>query len=713
MEKHKKDQTFTFSVRQQANKGAEDDYFIGTENSNYFATTFWYIPVAYPGNASELISVVFKLLDHGYSYSFRLLQTKSPHNDQNKSGLELVTKLRPLIEKTFSNFYGGKSEGKMESYRFDSSKPLYQSISELLEDLDVQLQIFIPIVNNKIEDIQSKNNEFTAHRYSQKEFDVMLQNLTSRRTVNKLLKENRIPSNNEKETSQEEKEDKKQQPLNQILYGPPGTGKTYNSINKAIEIINNKFYIQNENNRTAQNKFFKESLISDWDGASGQIAFITFHQNMSYEDFIEGIKPIKPKENETLRYDIEDGIFKKICKKATSNYESSLKKNKGKLPFEEAFERLKEEWENDSSIMFPLKTKGYDFTIIGFTNTSIQFEKANGGTSHTLSINTLKDQYYGKEYNFKQGVGIYYPGVLSRLYSYQKEEGTQAELLNYVLIIDEINRGNVSQIFGELITLIEQDKRLGKQEELEIILPYSKENFSVPPNLYIVGTMNTADRSVEALDTALRRRFTFHEKMPQPEILHPKKIICRFWNDPKYNTLGWQDEPFLSESNALYSLLGIDRDFENDLAGLDEGDAIDWTEEDFDLINDVEFKGIRLDILLETINKRIERLLSRDNCIGHSYFLKVRSVKDLIECFKNEIIPLLQEYFYGDYGKMCLVLGKGFVDIDPDKSSGDEKYFANADHDLIDSFLEKKVWKIDLIETEDEFLNAIDLLLNQ
>lgn len=160
---------------------------------------------------------------------------------------------------------------------------------------------------------------------------------------------------------------------------------------------------------------------------------------------------------------------------------------------------------------FPLKTKGYDYTIIGFTNTSIQFKKASGGTGHTLSINTLRDLYYGKEINFNAGVGIYYPAILEKLNSYKGDGKTPYK--NYVMIIDEINRGNVSQIFGELITLLEEDKRIDKPEMLEVELPYSKEKFSVPPNLYIIGTMNTADRSVEALDTALRRRFSF-EEMP-------------------------------------------------------------------------------------------------------------------------------------------------------------------------------------------------------
>ena len=169
--------------------------------------------------------------------------------------------------------------------------------------------------------------------------------------------------------------------------------------------------------------------------------------------------------------------------------------------------------------------------------------------------------------------------------------------LPFVLIIDEINRGNVSQIFGELITLIEPNKREGMPEALEAVLPYSKETFSVPANLHIIGTMNTADRSVEALDTALRRRFSFKEMTP------------------------------------VYTLL--------------EGVTSD---------------GLELSDLLRTINSRIEGLLDKDHVIGHSYFLRVANGETtLVEVLFNEIIPLLQEYFYGNFGRIELVLGRGFV----------------------------------------------------
>ncbi|HOI01797.1 MAG TPA: AAA family ATPase, partial [Candidatus Cloacimonas acidaminovorans] len=215
-----------------------------------------------------------------------------------------------------------------------------------------------------------------------------------------------------------------------------------------------------------------------------------------------------------------------------------------------------------------------------------------------------------------------------------------------VLIIDEINRGNVSQILGELITLIEPDKRLGNEEELEVTLPYSKEKFSVPSNLYIIGTMNTADRSVEALDTALRRRFSFEEMAPD------------------------------------YSLL--------------EGSTSE---------------GINLAELLKTINNRIEGLLDKDHVIGHSYFLRVsKGEKTLQDVFFDEIIPLLQEYFYGNFGRIELVLGRGFVASKPINQSifakpspYNDEFNDHIHYSLVNR---KKMNKID-------FRKALQVLMNE
>lgn len=484
--------------------------------------------------------------------------------------------------------------------------------------------------------------------------------------------------------------------LNQILFGPPGTGKTFNTINKALEIIG-------ENIEGKTRKDVK--ALFDQKIKEGQIVFTTFHQSMSYEDFIEGIKPLKPlTDDKFVKYDIQPGIFYTISEKAKSNFQNSKLENKGKLSFEEAFEKFKEEWEKKPDMKFPLKTEGYDFTIIGFTNTSIQFKKASGGTSHTLSIATLKELYYGKEFDFKQGVGIYSPSVLKKVQSYKKEESEEVLIKNYVIIIDEINRGNVSQIFGELITLIEEDKRIGNNEALEATLPYSKESFGVPPNLYIIGTMNTADRSVEALDAALRRRFSFEEMPPRPELLAPSLMLQRLWL--KYEKLNWSDPEWKRVENNFIELHGaeiLERKQYEDMEALVVNENAELA---FDEI--IRYQGINLEILLRTINKRIVKLLDKDHQIGHSYFISVNSISDLKFAFKNKIIPLLQEYFFGDYGKIGLVLGSSFV-----KKEEGEDIFSDFDKELASDYSDKISYSIEntMAMGDDDFKIAIMNLL--
>jgi 5-methylcytosine-specific restriction endonuclease McrBC GTP-binding regulatory subunit McrB len=561
--------------------------------------------------------------------------------------------------------------------------------------------------------------------------------------------------------------------LNTILYGPPGTGKTYNTINKAVAIANPEFdqaTCSRDELQKEYNRLYKD----------GQIEFITFHQGMSYEDFIEGIKPMEPREgDEFLKYEIKEGIFKRLCEKAAKIPEAKPEKfSISNDSFEKAgFYKISlgdtsnpdddqiYEWciangyialgwgdaidfngktENDIQQMVPEQLERFaaqsvnyfihylkpgDYVVVTFGNLQFRAIGKVTGNYEFKNVDGLSVHQFRKVDWLVKNVELPYEEVYNKQFSQQSiyrlnkreikrdffvktagEKSDDTKIKNYVLIIDEINRGNVSQIFGELITLIEVNKRAGNEEALSVQLPYSKKQFSVPNNLYIIGTMNTADRSVEALDTALRRRFVFEEMMPKPELLEPKEMICRFWNQPEYSEMGWDEEPFLSKSELLYELLGIDVEL-LDEAEMEDEDA-GWKASDLE-INDTEYTGIRLNELLETINNRIERLLTRDNCIGHSYFLKVYSIKDLMNCVKDEIIPLLQEYFYGDYGKMALVLGKGFVDVDTSKSSDNQNYFAKADYDSVDSYLEKKVWKINQIESAEEFKEAIKLLLNK
>lgn len=253
--------------------------------------------------------------------------------------------------------------------------------------------------------------------------------------------------------------------------------------------------------------------------------FTTFHQSFSYEDFIEGIKPVMEEGKETISYQIENGIFKDLCLKAQNDTEN-----------------------------------------------------------------------------------------------------------RYAIFIDEINRGNVSAIFGELITLIEPDKRIGAVNELKVKLPYSKREFGVPKNVDIIGTMNTADRSVEALDTALRRRFSFVEIQPNPSVL----------------------------------------------------------------LNS-EYQDIDLKQLLEMINQRIEVLVDKDHQIGHSYFIGIQNLEDLKQTFKDKIIPLLEEYFYGDFGKIGLVLGGSFIYQEENKAKFPKNF--NYENDFLE---DKKVYRFTSFENWDE-----------
>ena len=406
-------------------------------------------------------------------------------------------------------------------------------------------------------------------------------------------------------------------PLNQILFGAPGTGKTYHTKKMAVEIINGK----KERTREEINKEYKELI------EAGQIVFTTFHQSLSYEDFIEGIKPETIDSNVT--YEVKDGIFKTICKNAFSKEITSDN-------FEDVYQKLLDEIDNsvDNKLVLETLVHAKEFTIYKNSKNNIRFH-SNTEKAYEAVIKKEVLEHY-----LKTGEALdwapYTKSVANYIiekYNYIQNEAIEPK--KHVLIIDEINRGNVSAIFGELITLLEEDKRKGNPEHTEAVLPYSGDNFSVPNNVYIIGTMNTADRSVEALDTALRRRFSFVEMQPKPGILSDKKYV--------------------------------------------------------------KYKDVDLSKLLETINKRIEVLIDKDHQIGHSYFIGIQDLEDLRRTFKDKIIPLLEEYFYGDFGKIGLVLGEKFIE----QTKYEEKVFAKFPYEK--DFLEdKKIYHITSSESWEE-----------
>lgn len=291
-------------------------------------------------------------------------------------------------------------------------------------------------------------------------------------------------------------------PLNQILYGPPGTGKTYNTVLEAAKIVTNNESISYEEAL----KVFRSNL-------DGQIEFITFHQNYSYEDFIQGLRP-DTENGSALTFEKKDGVFKRIADRALKNLDASKNPAKAKNDFDLVFHELIQPLNDGDVEEIEIKMKKSSFFITEVGEKSIEFRKSIGASEHTLSINTLRKMYdKGSNDIILGGLQPYYNPILELLLEKGKSTTSAVPQKNYVIIIDEINRANISRVFGELITLIEEDKRSHGEIPMRVTLP-SGDPFVVPSNLYIIGTMNTADKSIALLDIALRRRFEFKPMYP-------------------------------------------------------------------------------------------------------------------------------------------------------------------------------------------------------
>ncbi|WP_062111197.1 AAA family ATPase [Collimonas pratensis] len=448
-------------------------------------------------------------------------------------------------------------------------------------------------------------------------------------------------------------------PLNQILYGPPGTGKTHATIKETLRILD-PAHLQTYEDSPKKLKERFDALIT-----SEQARFVTFHQSYSYEDFVEGLRATT-NDDKQPEYVIEPGVFKRLCDDARTQGvqpNAGIRSNpriwkisingSGASPTKNYCINHGEArigWGDTGDLRAEERNDYYKKLGIGDQGTLTYFAQdivpgdillmlhsaemigAVGVVTGDYRYDEMTPDGIRDDYQHVRLVTwLYHDLKLSILplndnkqltlkTVYPIDRFTWGDLLSYleqsgvvpvkgndatgerkphVLIIDEINRGNISRIFGELITLIEPSKRVGKEDALIAVLPYSKKPFSVPDNVYLIGTMNTADRSLAGLDIALRRRFTFKEMPPRPDLL------------------------------------------------------------DGTVVKGANMEGVNIGLMLRKMNERIEVLLDRDHCLGHAYFMPLHDTPTLAGLgfiFRQQILPLLQEYFFEDWERIAWVL---------------------------------------------------------
>ena len=374
-----------------------------------------------------------------------------------------------------------------------------------------------------------------------------------------------------------------QQKKQVILQGAPGVGKTYATKEVALRILGESIPAE----RTTLNQKYQEAV------KRGQIVFVTFHQSLDYEDFIEGYKP-KETVNGQPSFELRDGPFKSIVAACYYGREEEEK-------FENAWAQFFETFEGKTSLPFKTVSKGTQFYLRVTDNNALRVGlKADEDGQYAITKQQIKDLILHEKvqtYNVS-----YVRGVAEHLRTTYnlKAHANDATRKPHVLIIDEINRGNVSKIFGELITLLEADKREAdpsSKDESETIsakLTYSQDDFTIPYNLFIVGTMNTADRSLGQIDYALRRRFAF----------------CTIKSNKGALSKYYQSRPEAPGTQAIAMFERVHGFFKN------ENGRGHYLNPDFD---------------------------AEDIMVGHSYFM-APTQEALLTKFRSELLPLVEEY---------------------------------------------------------------------
>jgi len=415
-------------------------------------------------------------------------------------------------------------------------------------------------------------------------------------------------------------------PLNLIIYGPPGTGKTYALKNEYFEKFTSSEVTITRDEYLAKTcaslAWWEAIALAVLDLGRTKVSEILKHEFVQFKVAASNSKTVSPTIWGQLQsHTIEECEYVNVAKKSQilifnktndSEWEILLDRVEEQIP---DLLTLKEEIDTYQPRTEPKKR--YVFTTF---HQSYSYEDFIEGIKPKLN-----DEDNNPEDNNQIGYEI-----KSGLFRQIVDEAIADPMNDYAIFIDEINRGNIANIFGELITLIEDDKRIGMDNYIPAQLPYSGDEFGVPPNLHIIGTMNTADRSVEALDTALRRRFSFVEMNPEPNLLNQDVYKCN---------------------------------------------------------------GIDLAKMLDIMNKRLEKLLDKDYRIGHSYFMTIINRQDplpeLKQIFGNKILPLLQEYFYGDWGKIGLVIGNEFVKKEDDTV----KFLSDGIDEEYEEYIERPVYR--------------------